>query len=442
MPEESKKIHASPTKEFFINMITRDIGLEECIFDLLDNSLDGANRQLEGASPDPEKRFAGYYSRITIADNSFIIEDNCGGIALDDAVDYAFHFGRRTDAPDTQGNPIGLYGIGMKRAVFKIGKSISIESITDNESFAVNIDVDAWSQDPDDWDFDVDPIDKSEPKGTLISISNIKKGINSYFTDPNFANTLVRETAKYYSFFLQQGFKIHINEVEVLPHGYQLKQSAAFQPIHFSYQDEEGVTVAISAGLAGTPPEDTSPEVRLPKTEYYGWFVLCNERVVLAGDKTRETGWGIDPTPNWHPQYNGFMGIVSFTSHDAKLLPWTTTKREIDLTSEVYRRALVKMQDAVRPYLNYTNARKDDIEAARKLEDDAVMAPVQKLSQNKQMRLPTFKKKEKVEMATILYTQPKELVLKVAESLGNRNMAYKYVGIKTLEYYIENEMDD
>ena len=32
---------ADPTKDFFIDMITRDIGLDECIFDLLDNNRSG-----------------------------------------------------------------------------------------------------------------------------------------------------------------------------------------------------------------------------------------------------------------------------------------------------------------------------------------------------------------------------------------------------------------
>ena len=37
-------IEGSPTKQFFIDMITRDISIEDAIIDLLDNSIDGANR--------------------------------------------------------------------------------------------------------------------------------------------------------------------------------------------------------------------------------------------------------------------------------------------------------------------------------------------------------------------------------------------------------------
>ena len=44
------KADASPTKAFFVNMITRDISLEDCILDLIDNSVDSAWRS-EGNPP-------------------------------------------------------------------------------------------------------------------------------------------------------------------------------------------------------------------------------------------------------------------------------------------------------------------------------------------------------------------------------------------------------
>ena len=37
-----KNADAMPTKDFFVRMITRDISLEDCILDLIDNCLDGA----------------------------------------------------------------------------------------------------------------------------------------------------------------------------------------------------------------------------------------------------------------------------------------------------------------------------------------------------------------------------------------------------------------
>lgn len=447
------KAHAHPTKEFFIDMITRDIGLDECIFDLLDNCIDGANNVVARKGiTDGQSKYEGFVSYIALSSTAFSIKDNCGGISLNDAIDYAFHFGRR---PRPQGEailegdkPIGLYGIGMKRAVFKIGRDIAIRSATAEapaDAFSVSIDVDEWAKDPTNWDFDLEPIVNADFVGTEISITSLKEGIAGEFSDSAFETFLMKEISKYYSSFIQNGFAIYVNDKPVSAYGFQLRESEELKPIHFSYVDEEtGVTVQISAGLAGLPPDDvSSPELRFREPEYWGWFVLCNDRLVLAADKSSKTVWGGDVGfPAWHPQYNGFMGIVSFSSDHAVKLPWTTTKREIDETEPLYRRAVVRMKDATRPWLDYTNTRKGDIEEAKALEEKTVLRPINNLTERAQAKFPVFVSKPRVEMATIQYQKPKELVLRVAESLGNRYMTYKAIGEKTFAYYVDNELGE
>ncbi len=41
MEQDINLINAEPTKGFFIDMLTKDIGLVDCILDLVDNSIDG-----------------------------------------------------------------------------------------------------------------------------------------------------------------------------------------------------------------------------------------------------------------------------------------------------------------------------------------------------------------------------------------------------------------
>ncbi len=71
-----KLIHADATKDFFVTMITRDISLRDCIFDLLDNAIDGARRRLPGNEIRP---FDGFVVNIDFSKDSFVIRDNCGG---------------------------------------------------------------------------------------------------------------------------------------------------------------------------------------------------------------------------------------------------------------------------------------------------------------------------------------------------------------------------
>jgi len=51
MPEsgiDPKRIKASPTKAFFIHMLTRDVPLSRAILDLVDNCVDEARRESTG----------------------------------------------------------------------------------------------------------------------------------------------------------------------------------------------------------------------------------------------------------------------------------------------------------------------------------------------------------------------------------------------------------
>ncbi len=445
MIEQDKKsvVHAEPTKDFFIRMITRDITLQDCIFDLLDNCLDGAGREIKLKQPNPheEQRYQGFWAKVVLEHDRFEIADNCGGITLTDAVEYAFHFGRRTDAPSDVNHSIGLYGIGMKRAVFKIGKKINVESHAD-QSFLVHIDVDEWAKDPDDWDFEYEQLPKHKEHGTTIRITALNEGIADEFRQVVFKNNLIKNIARDYSFFLQKGFAVSIGDQQVQPFLFCLRESEDFKPIKIQYQDETGVDVEILAGLAGSPPDDISPEVKLDKLEYSGWFVLCNDRVVIAGDKTDRTVWGEGVFPGWHPQYNSFMGIVSFRSNDPVKLPWVTTKRDIDQTSPLYRRAVAKMKDATREYLDYTNERKEDLEKAKKLEQAANLKPLRQITLSEKMGLPRFTAGPKIKRATISYHQPIEKVTKAKHAFGNLAMSNKAIGEATFEYYFKNEVEE
>src|SRR5205823_5370559 len=100
-----------PTKELFIEMLTRDIELIPAIIDLVDNCADGA-RRLKSANGD----FTGLRARLSISPEEFRIADNCGGMSAETAQRYAFRFGRAHGAPLIR-HSVGQFGVGMKRAI-------------------------------------------------------------------------------------------------------------------------------------------------------------------------------------------------------------------------------------------------------------------------------------------------------------------------------------
>jgi Histidine kinase-, DNA gyrase B-, and HSP90-like ATPase len=138
------RANANPSKSFFIAMLTRDIDLVDCILDLLDNSVDGIGEaaRRSGAQLDADHPFEGNTVEIAFDRDSFRIADASGGIPIKVAEDYAFRFGRPDDAPELKDGTIGLYGIGMKRAIFKMGNVVAMQSSTGTESFSLNLNVD------------------------------------------------------------------------------------------------------------------------------------------------------------------------------------------------------------------------------------------------------------------------------------------------------------
>src|ERR1700730_4363291 len=119
------KATASPTKAIFVQMITRDISLEDCILDLIDNSVDGA-WQMKGGHPmslSDKTKLSQFEIKIELDRDHFRIIDNCGGITLDQAADYAFTFGRKESDPQEKYS-IGVYGIGMKGDSCQMGSAI------------------------------------------------------------------------------------------------------------------------------------------------------------------------------------------------------------------------------------------------------------------------------------------------------------------------------
>jgi hypothetical protein len=155
-----EKVDARPEKGFFIRMLTKDIELRDCLLDLLDNCLDGARRTIKKKGSVTNGRYSSFRAEITINKEELRIKDNCGGIPTDIAENYAFHFGRNPDYQSMEDSSIGLYGIGMKRAIFKMGRQIKIiSSPQDENAFEVLIDVEKWES-RSDWDFPAKDIQK------------------------------------------------------------------------------------------------------------------------------------------------------------------------------------------------------------------------------------------------------------------------------------------
>ncbi len=91
-------------------MLTRDIELKDALLDLIDNSVDGATRQLKGKVKKADA-YDGFEARLTLSAKSFDISDNCGGIPKN-AIKDAFLLGRPKVEKDKGIPTIGVYASG------------------------------------------------------------------------------------------------------------------------------------------------------------------------------------------------------------------------------------------------------------------------------------------------------------------------------------------
>lgn len=429
-------VHGDPTKDFFVTMITRDIPLPVCILDLLDNSIDGAHRTINKRN---ETTFEGFEIRLQFSEDKFRIVDNCGGILLSDAIDYAFHFGRRSDSPNDVAGGIGLYGIGMKRAIFKMGRLAHVRSEAVDESFLVKVDVYEWER-RDDWDFELEDSPRTGSLGTAIEISRLYPGVAAAFSDPVFQRELIKLIARDYAFFVDKGVVIYVGDTRVPQYRFQLRESDELSPA-VELMEDDGVSIRIAAGLIDDLPDEIPDELRPDKVERFGWFVVCNNRVVLAGNKNEKTVWGEAGFQVWHPQYNGFAGFVFFNSEDQRKLPWTTTKHDLDDSSPIYRRTLASMKRITVAIIEYTNRRKANLEQARQAERPVRQLDVTRLTVARPLTLPKFEAPIVADaQITISYRRNRETVNQIKDQLGSPGMSAKEVGMHTFDFYVKTEL--
>lgn len=437
-----QRASAHPTKAFFVRMLTRDISLSDCILDLIDNSVDAAWASLDSVPPTLEssRRLAAFKIDLTIAKDEFTIVDNCGGISLDDAVNYAFTFGR-DELGTVEGYSVGVYGIGMKRAVFKLGDDVAVRSTTPDDVYVVKINVPEWLKDNGKvWDFDIDISDPLDETGVEIQVRSLRNETATAFSDPGFVSRLRTTISRDYLLPLMHGLQVSINGRPVEGWDVTFKSSPDFSPMRESYSNGE-VDVEIIAGMSAVPPTNTDPSERVRENES-GWYVLCNGRVVVAADRTAITVWGRDKFPNWHNQYEGFIGVVLFSSKNSSLLPMTTTKRSIDNSSALYRSALSRMRRPTRAWIDYTNARKLRREEARQKEADATSVGISDIKVRKSIKFPDDISGGSSKDANVLYTVQRARLRRLARAFGKTTMAYKEVGVRSFEYSYDRLVDE
>ena len=418
---KDEEISFFPTKKFFVETLTKDVDLNAAILDLIDNSIDNYSiRSLTG-----RKKIS-----ITFNSKTFCIEDNCGGMDFDKVRNEIFRLG--AVKPEKSGT-IGYYGIGLKRAMFKIGKNIELESDDGDKYFSIVVD-EKWLNNDENWHKGFEEIDLSKGESMFkMTVKSLYPDVAEEFGSTTFQEDLIDKIREVYTIYIQKQFDIFVNSISVDPYEFKfLDDGEKFSALR-EEKELDGVKVQIVAGFTR-------------ESGLVGWTVFCNDRIVLMNNKSYKTGF-IDV--NFHPyQDNEFLGMVFFNSEDPSILPMNTTKDDIAPGNKFYKSVQPRMGEITKNLIQGLTRR---IYEARDSEGEIIgksvyenigTKPWYDISLKKEAKFPKLKiskdKKEEIETVkytTISYQVEKKDIKKVKKHMGNPWMSNKNVGWKTYQFY-------
>lgn len=437
---------ASPEKRLFISLITRDIPLVAAFLDLIDNSINAAVEPFSDRLQTAEDYLTLFNDdsvqptvdiHLTIDSEHVQIQDNAGGISAVTARDHVFKFGRSTDESHAS-DRLSVYGIGMKRAVFKLGNRINIISDHQSQGFELKLNVKEWAKVTEQpWTFAISSRTAAivGQTGTKIVVKELYDDTKRRLSDGVFTGQLKDAIAKTYAFYLARFVNIHVNGEKI--EGVSIEIGKNHASDDFKVGD---VSCAVTAGI-GIPQGGTF------RDKSSGWFVFCNGRTVISADKATLTGWGAGTAglPIYQPKHRAFVGTVFFVSRDAEALPWNTTKSGINEDSAIWQEAKRVMAAVGRQVVSFLDGRytddgtevtSADLKSAAGESVSVIRAAVSHKSTFTPPKSPAPK------VVKIQYDALVTDVKKISDHLGRRSMSGVDVGRYTFEYFLRNEVGD
>jgi hypothetical protein len=379
---------------------------------------------------------------VSYSDKEFKIEDTCGGIRRKDALEDVFNFGH---ASGQTGGALGVYGIGLKRAIFKIGNHFEMESKTAEEGFSVNLNVKKWSEEDEDlkdWQIPLKfagGAGSAAKAGTKIRITSLRPEVTMRVNDGVLAQRLHSTISQTYALFLNRYIEIRLNDKRVEPFEIPIGSSEQVQAAHDEFEDGE-VKVKLFASLAARDSRGQWP------AEPAGWYALCNGRVVVAADKTDLTGWGVLGSQVWHAgKYRGFVGVAFFESSNALALPWTTAKRGLNRESPVYQKARNRMRGVAKPILNFLDSMysQDPPEElfGRHIADQMKQTSLSTVAASEQraFEVESMSFKRRKTTIRVQYDAEKSDIERIKKYVKNYTWGATQVGKFTFDHYLKTE---
>lgn len=447
MSQKDKNIvSADPAKGFFVSMLIKDITLRDAIGDLVDNSVDAIKSRAEDTNI-----LSGFEIDIKLGKTYFSINDNGYGMEAEIARTTAFNFGK-SDSHILIDNSIGQFGIGMKRAFFKLGNIIQVRSVSVTSKFEIEIDVKDWLKDKKTWQYhfkentlEENIINPPSKTGFYVKITELSNDSKLSFDDKSFVNQLIKEIQYEHMLNINKGLKIIINDIVLKTTSIDLVFDEKIKPTFWNKVGKDE-SIKILAGISTKDDEEG------------GWYIFCNDRLIIAKNKTDETVWTGskgDGVPFWHSQYHRFRGYVFFEAKDSSKLPWNTTKTGMDLDSPSYKEVRQQMIIMTRKVMGLMDMLKSEKEQDNPEENQtlnlaiekSITSPISVVEALNKTHLLTnkfvypeklYNPVKKKNNTKISYQVPTDKFNKIKEHTESGSQ--REVGLYTFNYYFDNEL--
>jgi len=374
---EIEPLNGTPEKRMFWSIIS-DYDLQTGLTELVDNALDiwigTKNRKplrIE-LTLDSERQML----KLT---------DNAGGVPREN-LRLLIAPGGSMNSPE--GQSIGIFGVGSKRAVVAIAEHVIIKTRHANEgSFQIDI-TREWLESFE-WELPAYEIPDIAPGTTTVELSQLRVPLS--VAD---AETLLKHFGETYQWFLEiDGCSIVVNGVEARPRSFDVWAYPPEYPPRIAQfkisPDGVGkVNVEITAGLVLD---------RDPITDNYGVYIYCNNRLVVKELRTREAGYFIGSEAGVpHPDASLCRTIVRFNG-PAKLMPWNSSKTGINYVHAAFVQVRPTLIQLVSHFSSLSRRMKDNWEEKvfQHTEGDIQQIPADDILARKKLVLPPLPRVQK-----------------------------------------------
>jgi hypothetical protein len=337
--------------EYFQRLLTRDISAMESVHDLVDNAVDAARDCILCRPDAPVDQYglpadySGFRISLRLGASSISILDNCTGIDPITLSERVFV----TGSESSHRFGIGFFGVGLKRALLRLGATYCLHTDTGSTASRMLFSSSELGGSGGGQLSALTMPTRGKPK-TLIHVSGLHVPVRHETGSEAWREALLSNFSRRYGRYIGKGLSLSVNGIPVPSFAPSFRSNSPVPRQSANFTTSEGVQVFVDAGMHEayrlTHEKDYVKDDIYQLTNQYGWYFVCNDRVVRVASHETDLGW----SASWHQEYYGFLGWVHFVDPEVVNLPWDTKKTTIDPASSVFRQVAGRLQGFAEDY--------------------------------------------------------------------------------------------